>query len=92
MLTGEITGRDEIAMNYQNYKIAIISRYKVQLVGWPPHIPFANPSSVKTEHLQRLFDALQSTECRWHKMSREEIITHNNRYDTAETVGKKRKE
>ncbi|XP_006456118.1 hypothetical protein AGABI2DRAFT_122041 [Agaricus bisporus var. bisporus H97] len=34
----------------------------VHLVGWPPHVPFANPSTISTKHLQRLSDALQAFE------------------------------
>lgn len=90
--SGEITGRSEIAMNYQNYETAIVSCYQVHLIGWPSHIPFANPSTVKTEHLQRLYNALQSFECGWQKMSRDEIAGHNARFDVAEAPGRKRKE
>jgi hypothetical protein len=93
---GEIIGKDDIAMNYQNYNTAIITRYKVQLVGWPPYIPFTNPSNLKTEHLQRLIDALNSTECKWRVMSGDEIRAHNAQYDSAmasgQVVNKPRKE
>lgn len=68
-------------MNYQNYEASIKSRYKVHLVGWPPHIPFANPSTISTEHLQRLSDALESFHCRWERMTREEVIAHVTQQD-----------
>lgn len=35
-------------MNYANYDIAIVEKYKVELVGWPSQILFANPSAIGT--------------------------------------------
>lgn len=84
---GEVTGRDDIAMNYQQYATAIVARYKVHLVGWPANVPFNSPSNISTVHLQRLQDALQSHECMWHVMSRQELDLHNAELDVALATG-----
>lgn len=82
-------------MDYQNYETAIVSHYKAQLVGWPDHIPFSNPSNINTHHLQRLADTLQSLQCRWQLMTRDEVAAHNAKHDatmaSGGTVGKVRK-
>lgn len=60
--TGEITGKNDLAMNYINYDTSIIARYKVRLIGWPPRVPFANPSTLWADDLQRLTDAQSMTQ------------------------------
>jgi hypothetical protein len=37
-----------VNMNYINYNVAIVEKHKVELVGWPATIPFANPSMIGT--------------------------------------------
>lgn len=86
---GEVTGRDDIAMNYQNYQTVIVARYKVHLVGWPKKVPFTNPSHISTEHLQRLRDALQSHECMWQVMTRQEVDIHNANLETSTSAPRK---
>ena len=63
--TVEITGNPKAIMHYvQNHK-EIVQRYKVKLVGWT-HPTFANPSELSTSlpPLQKLLDAIKSTECK----------------------------
>jgi hypothetical protein len=53
-------------MCYVRYKQDIITKHKVELVGWPTSIRFANPSDIGTvDDIQKLRKALKAGECKW---------------------------
>jgi len=55
-----------ITVNYVNYETAIVEKYKVELLGWPSKIKFANPSAIGTvDEICMLCDALKAGECKW---------------------------
>ena len=58
-------------MCYVNYEIDIVTKHKVELVGWPASIKFANPSEIGTiEDIRKLRQALKVGECKWISQSR----------------------
>ncbi|KAG1868645.1 hypothetical protein F4604DRAFT_1584515 [Suillus subluteus] len=72
-----VTGKKDIAMNYNNYNTAIIETYAVQLVGWPPGINFISPSSIGTVgEIRRLRDALKGRTCYWTTLTPAEVKAH----------------
>ena len=86
-----------INMNYVNYDVAIVEKHKVQLVGWPSAIPFANPSTVGTvDNIRSLRGALIAGECKWIAQSKCQQDHHatmlKTRHDQGEVIGKKRKQ
>ncbi|KAL0948657.1 hypothetical protein HGRIS_010460 [Hohenbuehelia grisea] len=73
---GLITKKPDINMNYINYETAIVSTYRIRLVGWPKDVKFTAPSlitSLKPEEVRTHQDALAD------------------RREAGEVVGKKRK-
>jgi hypothetical protein len=46
--TGVILNLKKVAMCYVKYEHDIISKHKVELVGWPSDIKFANPFEIRT--------------------------------------------
>lgn len=60
-----------VRMCYVNYEIDIVTKHKVELVGWPASIKFANPSEIGTiEDIRKLRQALKVGECKWIAQSR----------------------
>ncbi|KAH7922363.1 hypothetical protein BV22DRAFT_976567, partial [Leucogyrophana mollusca] len=90
-----ITGRS-VAMNYQNYDTSLVPTHKIKLIGWPPDVPFVNPSLIGTVGaIRKLRDALKSGSCRWIRLNSREVEAHRMeveaREQAGETVGRKRK-
>ena len=53
-------------MSYVKYEQSIIIRYKVELIGWPALIRFANPSEIGTvNEIRSLCQALKVRDCKW---------------------------
>ena len=53
-------------MSYIKYEIEIVTRHKVELVGWSQSIPFASPSVIGTIAALRLLrSALRVGDCKW---------------------------
>jgi hypothetical protein len=53
-------------MSYVKYDHDIVDKYKVELLGWPTSIKFANPSEIGTvDKIQRLCQVLKVSECKW---------------------------
>jgi hypothetical protein len=44
--TGAILNIKNVSMSYMKYDCDIVSKYKVELLGWPTSIKFANPSEI----------------------------------------------
>jgi hypothetical protein len=58
-----VTGKKDIAMNYNNYETAVIETYAVQLVGWPLGVKFISPSSIATVgEIRKLRDTLKTSD------------------------------
>ena len=58
-------------MCYVKYEQDIISKHKVELVGWPAAIKFSNPSEIGTvEEIRKLRQALKVGDCKWITQSR----------------------
>lgn len=95
-LTGQITKKEDAIMNYNNYETSIVDKYKIELIGWPSRVKFANPSQIGTvDEIRALRFALNSGTCKWHPQSKQSQIAHaamlQAKHDAGETVGKKRK-
>ncbi|KAG2139653.1 hypothetical protein DEU56DRAFT_911912 [Suillus clintonianus] len=72
-----VTGKKDIAMNYNNYNTAIIETYAAQLVGWPPGINFISPSNIGTVgEIWRICDASKAWTCYWITLTPAEVKTH----------------
>jgi hypothetical protein len=95
-LTVAVTGKKDIAMNYNNYDTAIIETYAVKLVGWPPGISFISPSNIGTVgEIRRLHEALKARTCYWTTLTPAEVKAHtvnlNERRSAGEIVKQPRK-
>jgi hypothetical protein len=52
-------------MSYLKYERNIVTKYKVELVGWPLTIKFASPSKIGTvDEIHRLRQALKDGDCK----------------------------
>lgn len=55
-----------VSMSYVKYKCDIVTKYKVELLGWPVRIKFTNPSEIGTvDDIQKLCQALKVRACKW---------------------------
>jgi hypothetical protein len=94
--TEKVTKYKKVAMNYVNYDVAIVERYKIILKGWPPTVRFCNPSEIGTvDDIRTLRNALKNGECIWVAMSNREHKEHGEmlkqRQEAGDVVVKKRK-
>jgi hypothetical protein len=61
-----ITNIPNLGMNYINYATSIQQKYRVELLGWPTNIPFANPHHITVVAVARkLQHTLSVTTCKW---------------------------
>ena len=83
-------------MNYNNYDVSVVLKYKIRLVGWPLD-KFASPYNFNTvDKLRDLRDALRCGSCFWMRLSSRELTRHakemKERTAAGEVIGTKRKE
>jgi hypothetical protein len=83
-------------MNYVNYKISIVQKYHVRLVGWPSDIPFVNPHQLTTiAAAKSLQNSLTVSTCKWVVMSKRQQKEHAATLvadaEGGQEVGRKRK-
>ena len=95
--TGLILNLKNVAMCYKKYERDIVTKHKVELVGWPATIKFANPSDIGTvEDIRKLRQALKVGECKWIVQSRGQQAAYAEvlarKVAAGEQVAKKRKE
>lgn len=84
-------------MCYVKYEQDIVTKYKVELVGWPTSIKFSNPSEIGTVgDIRKLRQALKVGECKWIVQSRGQQAAYAEmlakKVAAGERVVKKRKE
>jgi hypothetical protein len=82
-------------MNYINYEVNIIIKYKVKLVGWPLE-KFTSPYNINSvDELRNVRDALRCGTCFWKGLSTREVGQYakelEQRTAAGEVIGKKRK-
>ncbi|KAG1738869.1 uncharacterized protein EDB91DRAFT_1054381 [Suillus paluster] len=92
----QMTGKDNIGMNYPNYIKSIVLSYSIVLDGWPATIPFTSPWNIHTVcEIQELRDALKAGTCAWKRLTKTELEKYKEdlerRRAAGETVGKPRK-
>lgn len=90
------TGIPTAIMNYNNYDVNVVLKYKVRLAGWPLD-KFISPYNFNTiDELRDLRDALRCGSCFWMGLSSREVAQHvkemKERTEAGEVLGKKRKE
>ncbi|KAJ8094781.1 hypothetical protein PM082_009992 [Marasmius tenuissimus] len=68
----ETSGDFNLTMKYKNYEVLIEEPYKVQLVGWPDHIPFINGGKLNNTLIRDLYNQLKSESIKWVKMRPQE--------------------
>ncbi|KAL0070407.1 hypothetical protein AAF712_002238 [Marasmius tenuissimus] len=68
----ETSGDFNLTMKYKNYEVLIVEPYKVQLVGWPDHIPFINGGKLNNTLARDLYNRLKSESIKWVKMRPQE--------------------
>lgn len=83
-------------MNYNNYDVSVVLKYKIRLVGWPLD-NFASPYNFHTiDELRDLRDALRCGSCYWMGLSSREVTQHvkemKERTAAGEVIGTKRKQ
>jgi hypothetical protein len=84
-------------MCYVKYEQDIVSKHKVELVGWPAAIKFSNPSKIGTvKEIRKLRQALKVGDCKWIAQSRRQQAAYAAMLAVKEAAGerviKKRKE
>jgi len=84
-------------MCYVKYDQDIVTKHKVELVGWPASIKFANPSEIgNVDDIRKLRQALKVGECKWIVQSRGQQAAYAEkiarRVATGEQAAKKRKQ
>ncbi|KAG1734414.1 uncharacterized protein EDB91DRAFT_1250925 [Suillus paluster] len=92
----QMTGKDNISMNYPNYIKSIVLSYSIVLDGWPATIPFMSPWNIHTVcEIQELRDALKARTCAWKRLTKTELEKYKEdlerRRAAGETVGKPHK-
>lgn len=83
-------------MNYTNYDVNVVVKYKVRLVGWP-HDKFVSPYNINTvDEVRDLRDALRCGSCFWMGLSTREVAQYVKEMDertaAGEVIGTKRKQ
>jgi hypothetical protein len=89
------TGVSTAVMNYTNYEVNVVIKYKVKLVGWP-HEKLVSPYNINTvDELRNVRDALRCGSCFWKGLSSREVGQYvkelEQRTAAGEVIGKKRK-
>jgi hypothetical protein len=84
-------------MSYLKYEHDIVTKYKVELVGWPLTIKFASPSEIGTvDEICRLHQALKIRDCKGVAQTQRQQQAHLEmlamQEAAGESVGKKRKQ
>ncbi|KAJ7802674.1 hypothetical protein B0H14DRAFT_3488258 [Mycena olivaceomarginata] len=85
-----ITGRDNIEMQYVNYEEDIVLAHGVKMVGWT--MPqFKNPSELSTAlaPLQELLAALKADTCTFVKLTAQERIDREKKYEDDVAAGRR---
>ena len=95
--TGLILNLKNVGMCYRKYDQNIVTRHKVELVGWPTSINFANPSEIgNVDDIRKLRQALMVRECKWIVQSRGQQAAYAEKVArkaaAGEQVPKKRKQ
>ena len=95
--TGLILNLKNVGMCYRKYDQNIVTKHKVELVGWPASIKFANPSEIGTvDEIRKLRQALMVGECKWIVQSRGQQAAYAEKVArkvaAGEQVAKKRKQ
>jgi hypothetical protein len=62
-----------VKMNYENYERKIVERLGVELIGWPLHGSIHQPGTLATEDAIILQDALACKDCKWVKLTHEQV-------------------
>ncbi|KAK0471453.1 hypothetical protein IW261DRAFT_1571958 [Armillaria novae-zelandiae] len=84
-----ITGETNMHMNYVNYEMDIMAQHHIRLERWPMGIKFEKLSNLKNlQDLRQLRDALQTTACRWIRMSKKQVKKHDEDMKQHEVAGK----
>ena len=83
-------------MNYNNYEVNVVLKYKVRLTGWL-HDKFISPYNFNTiDELRDLRDALRCGSCFWMGLSKRQITQHVKEMkewtEAGKVIGKKHKE
>ncbi|KAI0697794.1 hypothetical protein BC835DRAFT_1413472 [Cytidiella melzeri] len=86
----EITGKETVKMNYVSFQEAIVERFHIILEGWPPGIPFVNPSELSDTlpPLQSIDDALTNGACKFVRISEAQVQARRERIAADVASGK----
>ena len=93
--TETVSQMKKAVMNYSNYDMRVIQKFKVKLVGWT-YNKFVSPFEIHTiDDVRTLAEALRCGRCHWVRLTSSEITRHAKDVETrkaaGETVGKARK-
>ncbi|KAG1819863.1 uncharacterized protein BJ212DRAFT_1267596 [Suillus subaureus] len=83
-----VTGKKNIAMNYNNYQTAVVETCAIQLIGWPGSIKFINPSNIGTiGDIHKLHDVLKDKTCYWTALTPTEVKAYMAELDVCCSAG-----
>ncbi|KAJ7609847.1 hypothetical protein FB45DRAFT_1038318 [Roridomyces roridus] len=69
----QVTGKPNVAMNFENYVKSIVQAKHVALVGWPSGVPWKRLSKQSiTGDVRRIYKALKDGSMKWKKLRTEE--------------------
>ncbi|KAG0691756.1 hypothetical protein DFH29DRAFT_1010266 [Suillus ampliporus] len=74
---GDVTKDTSAVVEFTHYKIGIVHKYHIKLVGWN-HLQWANPSDLKgrIEALENIVSAITNHICRFMEIMAEEVEEH----------------
>ncbi|KAJ7605812.1 hypothetical protein FB45DRAFT_879131 [Roridomyces roridus] len=94
----QVTGKPNVAMNFENYVKSIVQGKHVTLVGWPAGVPWKRlAKQSNTGNVRRIYKALKDGTMKWKRLrTEEEEEEEERRFNKLinkglVTVGKKRK-
>jgi hypothetical protein len=77
-----------VGMSYVKYECDIVTKYKVELLGWPVTIKFTNPSEISTvDDIRKLCQALKDGACKWVVQLQRQQEAHIKMITVREAIG-----
>ncbi|KAJ3925386.1 MAG: hypothetical protein NXY57DRAFT_1044144 [Lentinula lateritia] len=84
----QITGVDNIRMNYPNLRTKISAKYKVKIVGWPADVEVMSPREITDPaKLDAVYDAWRSSSAYWSIMDKQEYKKFMAQLERDKTAG-----
>ncbi|KAF9041241.1 hypothetical protein BJ165DRAFT_1406210 [Panaeolus papilionaceus] len=88
-LLAEATNQACTQMNYTSYDKSIRYQHHVEIVGWPPAVPFKRPSTITNgTHLKLLVDAIADETLHFAPVSAPDLVALTSKFSSTMSAGK----